>query len=258
MRAAFRAFKSTLPASRIDSFNRELKWLAAVLGDVRDLDVYQLDFHHYAAEIPAEDAAHLSDYQEYLAKQWGKARKKLVACLSARRYERLKDRFAQFLQRGPSRDAMSGARSLTISEAACAFIGKRHKKVIRDGRAIDSDSPDKAFHALRIQCKRLRYLLESFRPIYDESLAPFIKRLKELQDVLGEFQDACVATQQLRRYAESVPLRARNRGQLIALGQLISNQRNRAAARRTAFRQVWKHFDGKGRRCRNGTWSGSA
>jgi CHAD domain-containing protein len=248
MRAAFRAFKDVLPVSPVDSFNGDFKWLAAVLGNVRDLDVYQVDFQHYVEEIPTEDAAHLADYWQHLARHWQNARKELIACLSAGRYERLRQRFAEFLQRGPSPSPTCETASLTIGHAARRLIGKRHKRVLRDGRAIGPESPDEAFHALRIQGKRLRYLLEFFRPIYGESLAPFIKRLKELQDVLGEFQDACVATQRLRQYAEGMPMRAENRGQLIALGQLISSQRSRAAARRASFRQVWKHFDRKGRR----------
>ena len=66
--------------------------------------------------------------------------------------------------------------------------------------------------------------------------------------VLGEFQDACVATQRLRQYAECVPMQAENRGQLIALGQLIYSQGQQAADRRARFHKVWKHFDRKGQR----------
>ena len=101
---------------------------------------------------------------------------------------------------------------------------------------------------MRIQCKRLRYLFEFFHPIYGNALKPEIKRLRKLQDVLGEFQDACVATEQLRQYAEGVPMRTRNRGQLIALGQLISGQDRQAATRRADFARVWKRFDRKGGR----------
>ncbi len=248
LRAAFRAFKDVLPAHSIRSFNREFKWVAAALGEVRDLDVYRDNLKHYAAEIPAADAAHLSDYQRHLADQWRKARKRLLACLMSRRYERLKDRFARFLERGPSRQVMKTFGVVTIGDAAWQLIGKRYKSVRRDGRAITPGSPDESLHALRIQCKRLRYLFEFFYPIYGKVLKPQIKRLKKLQDVLGEFQDACVATQQLRQYAEGVPARVSNRGRLIALGQLISGQSRQAAICRDDFRQAWKRFDRKGGR----------
>ena len=248
LRAAFRAFRDVLPANAVRSFNREFKWVAAVLGRVRDLDVYRDNLDHYAAEVAAADAAHAGDYERHLDDQWRRARRRLVACLTSRRYERLKDRFARFLMRGPSRRAMKAFGGVTIAEAAQQLIGRRYKALRRDGRAINTGSPSESLHAVRIQCKRLRYLFEFFAPIYGGELKPEIKRLRKLQDVLGEFQDACVATEQLRQYAEGVPMRTRNRGQLIALGQLISGQNRQAAIRRADFPRAWRKFDRKGGR----------
>ena len=245
LRAAFRAFRDVLPANAVRSFNREFKWVAAVLGKVRDLDVYRDNLDHYAAEVAAADAAHAGDYERHLDDQWRKARRRLVACLASRRYERLKDRFARFLMRGPSRRAMKAFGGVTIGDAARQLIGRRYKALRRDGRAITPGSPSESLHAVRIQCKRLRYLFEFFAPIYGSELKPEIKRLRKLQDVLGEFQDACVATEQLRQYAEGVPMRTRNRGQLIALGQLISGQNRQAAIRRADFPRAWRKFDRK-------------
>jgi CHAD domain-containing protein len=248
IRAALRAFKSVLPATPVQQFNGELKWVAALLGDVRDLDVYQDNFRHYTAEIPEEDGACLSNYRKHLAQRWQEARQDLLACLSSQRYQRLKDEFARFLQHDPSETGVQTGDTPSIREAATRFIGKQYRRVLRDGRAITPDSPDESFHALRIDCKRLRYLFEFFHPPYGKSLNPFIKKLKKLQDLLGEFQDACVATQRLRQYAEGIVLRAESRAELIALGQLIHSQRRQAADRRARFHDVWGRFDRRGRR----------
>ena len=94
--------------------------------------------------------------------------------------------------------------------------------------------------------KRLRYLLEFFRPTYGELLEAETTRLKVLQDVLGEFQDACVASGLLRRYADGLPVRSSNRGQLIPLGQLIAGQDRQAALRRADFAHAWERFDSAG------------
>jgi CHAD domain-containing protein len=248
LRAAFRIFRGVLPARAAGSLNREFRWLAAMLGEVRDLDVYQENLKRYALEIPAEDSVHLTDYQEHLRRQWRRARERLLACLESRRYQRLKVRLARFLEHGPSRRILKEFRTLTIADAARQLIGKRYKRVLRDGRALAPDSPDESFHALRIQCKRLRYLFEFFDSSYGGLLQPHIKRLKRLQDVLGEIQDARVATEQLSQYASRVLMRSRNRGQLIALGQLISGQRRQAAFERGDFLEAWKRFDRKRRR----------
>ena len=156
------------------------------------------------------------------------------------------DGFTEFLQRGPSETAAQADCTLSIGDAATRFIGKQYERVLRNGRAIRPDSLDETLHALRIDCKRLRYLFEFFHPVYGKSLNPFIRRLKKLQDVLGEFQDSCVATERLRQYADSVPMQAKNRGELLALGQLINSQRLQATDRRDRFHEVWKRFDRKG------------
>ena len=120
--------------------------------------------------------------------------------------------------------------------------------MLRRGRAITPASKDESLHALRIRCKQLRYLLEFFRPAYGGLLKAETRRLKKLQEVLGEFQDACVAGRFLRRYAEDLPMRGSNRGQLIALGQLIGGQERQAAMRRADFAQAWDGFDSSGGR----------
>ena len=244
-RSALRAFKKVLPAS-IRSFNREFKWLAAVLGGVRDLDVAMENLPHFLSELHPEDAGYLDDYQQFLADQWQEERKRLLACLASPRYGRLKTGFAQSVERGPSVGTMETLGSITIGDAAQLLIGKRYRGVLRRGREITPASRDESLHALRIQCKRLRYLLEFFRPAYGGLLKAETRRLKKLQDVLGDFQDACVAGQLLRSYAEGLPMRSSNRGQFIALGQLIGAQERRAAMCRADFARAWQRFDSTG------------
>ena len=245
LRSALRAFKKVLPAS-IRSFNGEFKWLAAVLGGVRDLDVAIGNLPHFLSEIPPEDAAHLDAFERELADRWLEERRRLLDCLTSRRYGRLKADFARSLERGPSARDMEALGSITVGDAARLLIGKRYRGVVRRGRQITSESSDESLHALRIQCKRLRYLLEFFRPAYGGQLRAETRRLKKLQDVLGEFQDACVASEFLRRYAEGLPMRDSNRSQLIALGQLIGTQDRRAARRRADFAHAWERFDSTG------------
>ena len=241
LRVAFRCFKAVLPAEAVLAFNREFKRAAAVLGEVRDLDVHRGNLEHYAVDIPPEDIVHLADYRRHLTARWRRARRRLVAYLASRRYQRLKDRFARFLESGPARRAMNA----TIGEVAGRLVRKRYGRVVADGRAIGPGCPDESYHALRIQCRRLRYLLEFFRATYGEALRPAIEALKELQDLLGELQDVCVATAQLRVYAERAPARSAQRGRFLVLGQLVDRQRSRAEGRRSAVDDAWRRFDRK-------------
>lgn len=245
LRVAFRSFKDVLPARPVLAYNREFKRAAAVLGEVRDLDVNRGNLERYAAGIPPEDAAHLAGYRRHLIDRQRRARRRLVAYLASRRHQRLKDRFARFLERGPSRRTKNAGDSATVGEAARRLVRKRYGRLLADGCATGPGGSDESYHALRIQCRRLRYLLEFFRATYGEGLRPAIEALKELQDVLGELQDVCVATAQLQEYAERVPARSGQRAQFLVLGQLVGSQRHNAEVRRGQVGDAWKRFDRK-------------
>ena len=248
LRAAFRAFRDLMPADSVRAFNAELRWVAAALGNVRDLDVYRANLAHYTKGVQDDIAGQDRAYQHHLEVRWRKARKRLLACLGSKRYERLKARFAQFLGRGPSQRVMKTFGDVTVGAAARRLIGKRYKGVLRDGRAITPASSEESLHDLRIQCKRLRYLFEFFDPIYGRAFKPEIRDLKALQDVLGEFQDASVAAQHLRKYVQGMPARDRNGGQLIGVGHVNNGQERQEAIRWDDFPMAWMKFDREGAR----------
>jgi CHAD domain-containing protein len=65
--------------------------------------------------------------------------------------------------------------------------------VIKKGRAIKKSSPPAKLHRLRIECKKLRYLLEFFSSLYDQKeIGRLVRALKKLQNNLGDFNDFAV------------------------------------------------------------------
>jgi CHAD domain-containing protein len=61
---------------------------------------------------------------------------------------------------------------------------------------LSEDHPPAGFHRMRLAAKRLRYTLELFRPCYSSGFDERLATLKDLQDSLGEVNDA-VATRKL-------------------------------------------------------------
>ena len=98
LRAAFRSFESVLPTRASASFNAGFRWLARVLGAVRDLDVQRANLEQQLLKMPPEDVACLHDYRRYLADEWRRSRRQLLACLESVRYRRLIERFTAFLR----------------------------------------------------------------------------------------------------------------------------------------------------------------
>jgi CHAD domain-containing protein len=77
------------------------------------------------------------------------------------------------------------------------LVRVEYRRLFKAVRAAGEDPPDEVLHALRIQGKRLRYTGElvaaSGRKPEREPVRKLVASTVELQDVLGEHQDACVA-----------------------------------------------------------------
>jgi CHAD domain-containing protein len=130
------------------------------------------------------------------------ARKKLVAYLQSSRYQAFKETFYEFVSTPgagmpPSPAEMSVP--YLVRQAAPALIFTRLAGV----RAFDAVLPHatlEQFHALRIECKKLRYTLEFFREVLGEGVKAVINDIKRLQDHLGDLNDAHVAAGILRDF----------------------------------------------------------
>ena len=98
----------------------------------------------------------------------------------------------------------------------------RHYRQLQ-ARLGDPDGTDR-LHQLRISAKKLRYVTEFFAELYPrKKVRRFLRPLANLQEVLGAFNDTCVAQQMVSKAAEGVrPLDPQARG--MALGWIAAGQ----------------------------------
>jgi CHAD domain-containing protein len=80
------------------------------------------------------------------------------------------------------------------------------RKRLQDLGHADEKAP--VLHAVRIRCKRLRYLLEFLGEVYPQEIPDVAAGLVKAQDLLGLYQDSIVGGGQLRdmALAREVPL----------------------------------------------------
>jgi triphosphatase len=84
---------------------------------------------------------------------------------------------------------------------ARAHLHKLHRKTMREGRDF-SALPQPQRHQVRKRLKRLRYLSELVRPLFDaKAVDRYVASLKHLQDALGAYQDAAAGQQMFARHA---------------------------------------------------------
>jgi CHAD domain-containing protein len=99
-------------------------------------------------------------------------------------------------------------------------------------------------HSLRIECKRLRYLLEFFTNLFPgDEINRLIKQLKKLQDNLGLFQDFSVQEETLMGFVEKFNLEnPENRQTILAIGALVGSLDSEKQAVRRAFANTFANF----------------
>jgi CHAD domain-containing protein len=228
-------------------FRDEFKWLGGISGPTRDLDVYLLKMPEYVLEVPESLRAHLAPLERYLRERHGAEQRKVARALGSKRYRALVADWEAFLEapaeQGP--DAPANA-ARPIVEVASERIRRAYRKVRRHGREIDAATPRPRIHRLRIDCKKLRYLLEFFRSLYDgEAVANLVRVLKQLQDVLGDFND--VANQQGDLCAMAREIHEREPGAvdtLLAMGCLLGRLGDRERALREGLSRSAQEFGG--------------
>ena len=96
----------------------------------------------------------------------------------------------------------------------------------------------------RIAVKRARYAADLAAHELGKPGARFVAVAKQLQDILGDHQDAVVAQERIREWAESAP--APESG--FAAGRLVQLERDRMAAARAAWPDTWQRLDEAARR----------
>jgi CHAD domain-containing protein len=221
-RSVLRELKSAFAREPLQSQRDALKWIQAITGDTRDLDVQLLEWDELVAGVPAERHAALQPAHKLLVRHRAGAVRRLKAELRGKTYRDAWADYRAFLagKLGPARDRPDAKRP--IGDVAGKRIRKVYKRMVEMGSAIDDDSPAEALHELRKRGKELRYLLEFFGDLWPSSVGkPMVKTLKGLQDILGTHQDREVQADHLRGLAEELAGVVGGPEALLVLGVLL-------------------------------------
>jgi CHAD domain-containing protein len=228
-RSVQRELKHVFPSDELAHYRAEFRWLQQATGEVRDLDVYVLEFDSMRALVGGRESKHMQDDLDPLLRvlrtRRGAARRAMVRALRSKRTSTLLSDWGSFLdglEAMPEDERPDAARP--IGEVSGERIRKVYRRMLKMGGAIDESSPAEAYHELRKKGKELRYLLELFGvPLFPEEVVkPMIKTLKALQDVLGRHQDREVQISLLRSLAPEVGEAARGETALMAIGVLVA------------------------------------
>lgn len=236
--AAIRLFGPALPERRARPVRRALKKLRRAAADARDADVAlaaMRDLTESARSTPAHAEALALAFGMTACERDAAADRLSECCLKigpklARRASRL-IRAAQSRDTGDAPFSPLALRALDAQIARC-----------RDAAADDLADPPR-LHALRIECKRMRYTIEAVGGVADEhSLGDlYYAALVDSQDRFGAVNDASELGARLDRLAERLSRSAVPPGDslLAGLAELAEQQSNAARATHEEFLNWW-------------------
>ncbi|MGD9529607.1 CHAD domain-containing protein [Pseudonocardia sp.] len=242
MRATLKAARPLLDAAWADGLRAELGWLGRALGPVRDLDVMLLRLRGEAAALPDRERAAAEVLVGGLETEHAQARITMLAALNAPRYTALVERLADAVRLPLPTPSATQSRPELID-----LVRKEVRRLAKAVERAGDDPPDEVLHALRIDGKRVRYTGELVEPAMGRKQARSVKQLltatADLQEVLGEHQDACVAEDRVRRLLDGLLVGdgAVDAHVVFVAGRLVEREHARAIEMRGLWHDAWEH-----------------
>lgn len=248
IRSVISLFKGVYSPDQTAMLKRAFSDLMAPTGRLRDLDVYLLSQDDYRAMLPPGLHDGLAVMFDMLARERSAQHRRIKAHLASPAY-RASVRQLEDLMAGAPGPAPGPRADQAVGTYARTLIWKRYRKVCALAAQITDRTPDAQIHELRIACKKLRYLIEFFAPLYPApDLKTLIKPLKGLQDNLGLFNDYSVQQQALRGFMDRHDPIGHKQDLMLAqtVGALIATLHARQGRERARVMASFSRFDGPG------------
>ena len=171
---------------------------------------------------------------EALAQRRAEAHDGLLETLRSDRYLRLLDELIAAAQAPALLPERADRRA---SEALRPIVRRAWSRLHKTVQSLPASPSDEDLHMVRILAKRCRYAAEACAPSLGKRTHGFAHATRELQDVLGELNDAVVAQQWLRDWAAHTT----DGSGAFAAGELAEIESEAADHARSGWREAWEH-----------------
>lgn len=252
-RSALSQVQEIFSAKVTERFRQDFSILGSFTNQLRDLDVYLLAENDYKSLLPANMRQDINPLFDLLRSRRSQALQDVITFMDSAEYTRILQDWQDFLA-APITEEVEGEEqppanaAVTIIKLSSRRIRRWYWRVIEDGNDLVSNPEDTLMHALRIKCKKLRYLIEFFESLYPpDKVSVLVSQLKKLQDNLGEFNDLSVQQAYLINLTEQLPLNQEHNRQsvaraLVATGSLVNSLSLRREEVRSHFAETFAQF----------------
>jgi CHAD domain-containing protein len=244
-RSLLSQMKGVLDAGTTATLQKRLKAMGAATGNVRDLDVYLLKKAAYIDRVPDVLKPGVIQLFRTLQRKRRYAKDRMVRAMAGCDFTTALSDLDAYVGADPLTGPGTPNGSRPIAELAKAVIFKRYRRIVKKGGRVSDTTPDERLHDLRIECKKLRYLLEFFTSLFPEhQMKKLVKQLKQLQDNLGDFNDLSVQQAFLVNHLDTIPPKT-SQGVMLAAatGGLITRLHMAHQPIREQFYSVFSKFN---------------
>lgn len=241
LRSDLRTFGPLLDREWADGLRAELGWIAEALGLARDAEVLRARLRRTVDAdplVPLDEVA-VARIDADLAARHEDALQALDKAMCEERYHHLLDRLLE-AARAPR---FGSAAAQPAAEALTALVAKPWRRFAYGGHGaegavgLDPDSADEVWHGVRVNGKRARYAVDAVASIAGGEAAALASALAEVQDLLGEHQDAAVAAETWLAIANADP---DDHALAVTAGRLFERERAAVRAVRSRFPAAWR------------------
>ena len=236
--------KAVFPKETTNRFKKDLAYIGKLSNELRDLDVYLLNEDTYHAMLPDSLHNDIGPLFDHLRRKRTRALQAVMRSLKTKKYAKILADWEAFLNESQQESSTAPNASIPIYYLARKRIFKVYRDIVKAGNSILENAEDDMLHMLRIQCKKLRYLMDVFSSLFPRKrIKVLIRQLKILQDNLGEFNDLCIQGEYLLNISSELPASQRQaRKALVAIGSLVGVLDRERSQVKTAFAKTFTEF----------------
>ena len=242
-RAALSQIKNVFESEISTKFNNQFTLFGKRTNKLRDLDVYLLNKDKYVSILPMNMKKNIEPFFSELQNLRNIEYKKVYQYLKSKIFQDQIQNWNTFLYTKSMNPSNAINANKPVITLVVSFIAKQFDKVVKAGNKITSESQDALYHKLRIQCKKLRYLLEFFCSLFPrDKINALVSHLKKLQDNLGFYNDLSVQQKTLKSYSQKNVF---DTDVILALGYLIGKLNEEQTEVRKDFNNTYQEFSNK-------------
>ena len=200
LRSDLRTFRDFLDAGTTVHLRSELRWIADLTNELRDLDVLRAWLRAEEIVLPAEDRTAVDVLVRRADDQADRHRRDLLRAMGSPRYGTLIHELVELVTAPAAGVEGSERRACKHLERQ---VQRRWDALVAELAALEAEPGDAQLHRARIAAKRCRAAVEAVEPLHRGDEPRLARSLAALQDDLGAAHDAAVIETWLRKAADS-------------------------------------------------------